>query len=82
MAQTGIDALVLVTNHLDPRNEGSEVFSLPCNRCWRLYLLPCRWGCMSARRRIAACLATTSSLVRQQRSFRGAERCELRSAYR
>lgn len=26
MAQTGIDALVLVTNHLDPRNEGSEVF--------------------------------------------------------
>jgi 4-hydroxy-tetrahydrodipicolinate synthase len=24
MAQTGIDALVLVTNHLDPRNEGSE----------------------------------------------------------
>lgn len=26
MAQTGIDALVLVTNHLDPRNEGSDVF--------------------------------------------------------
>ncbi|SLK18203.1 4-hydroxy-tetrahydrodipicolinate synthase [Enterobacter sp. NFR05] len=26
MAQTNIDALVLVTNHLDPRNEGSETF--------------------------------------------------------
>ncbi len=26
MAATGIDALVLVTNHLDPKNEGSEVF--------------------------------------------------------
>ncbi|HCL6626796.1 TPA: dihydrodipicolinate synthase family protein [Citrobacter amalonaticus] len=26
MSQTGLDALVLVTNHLDPRNEGSEVF--------------------------------------------------------
>lgn len=26
MAQTGIDAPVLVTNHLDPRNEGSDVF--------------------------------------------------------
>ncbi|WP_044182140.1 dihydrodipicolinate synthase family protein [Phytobacter massiliensis] len=26
MAQTGIDALVLVTNHLDPKNEGTEVF--------------------------------------------------------
>lgn len=26
MSQTGIDALVLVTNHLDPRNEGSEFF--------------------------------------------------------
>ncbi|WP_437615502.1 dihydrodipicolinate synthase family protein [Erwinia sp. V71] len=26
MAETGIDALVLVTNHLDPKNEGSEVF--------------------------------------------------------
>ncbi|EGI5923383.1 dihydrodipicolinate synthase family protein [Salmonella enterica subsp. enterica serovar Colindale] len=26
MAETGIDALVLVTNHLDPRNEGSDVF--------------------------------------------------------
>lgn len=26
MAQTDIDALVLVTNHLDPRNEGSDTF--------------------------------------------------------
>lgn len=26
MATTGIDALVLVTNHLDPKNEGSAVF--------------------------------------------------------
>ncbi|MGY5956791.1 dihydrodipicolinate synthase family protein [Kosakonia sp. BK9b] len=26
MAQTGIDALVLVTNHLDPQQQGSEVF--------------------------------------------------------
>lgn len=26
MSQTGIDALVLVTNHLDPKNQGSEVF--------------------------------------------------------
>ncbi|MCL2892377.1 dihydrodipicolinate synthase family protein [Brenneria tiliae] len=26
MAETGIDALVLVTNHLDPRNQGSETF--------------------------------------------------------
>lgn len=26
MAATGIDALVLVTNHLDPKNEGSAVF--------------------------------------------------------
>ncbi len=26
MAATGADALVLVTNHLDPKNEGSEVF--------------------------------------------------------
>lgn len=26
IANTGIDALVLVTNHLDPKNEGSEVF--------------------------------------------------------
>lgn len=26
MAKTGIDALVLVTNHLDPQNQGSEVF--------------------------------------------------------
>lgn len=31
MAQTGIDALVLVTNHLDPRNEGSEVFYATLN---------------------------------------------------
>lgn len=26
MAKTGIDALVLVTNHLDPQNQGSKVF--------------------------------------------------------
>ncbi|VDZ61005.1 Dihydrodipicolinate synthase [Serratia odorifera] len=26
MADTGADALVLVTNHLDPKNQGSEVF--------------------------------------------------------
>jgi len=26
MSRTGIDALVLVTNHLDPQNQGSEVF--------------------------------------------------------
>lgn len=31
MAQTGIDALVLVTNHLDPRNEGSDVFYATLN---------------------------------------------------
>ncbi|MEB0866457.1 dihydrodipicolinate synthase family protein [Citrobacter youngae] len=31
MAQTGIDALVLVTNHLDPRNQGSEVFYATLN---------------------------------------------------
>ncbi len=31
MAQTGIDALVLVTNHLDPRNEGSNVFYATLN---------------------------------------------------
>lgn len=31
MAQTGIDALVLVTNHLDPRNEGSETFFATLN---------------------------------------------------
>lgn len=31
MAQTGIDALVLVTNHLDPRDEGSEVFYATLN---------------------------------------------------
>lgn len=31
MAQTNIDALVLVTNHLDPRNEGSETFFATLN---------------------------------------------------
>ncbi|EJR0222455.1 dihydrodipicolinate synthase family protein [Raoultella planticola] len=31
MAQTGIDALVLVTNHLDPRDEGSKVFYATLN---------------------------------------------------
>lgn len=31
MAQTGIDALVLVTNHLDPRHEGSDVFHATLN---------------------------------------------------
>ncbi|VYU81646.1 dihydrodipicolinate synthase family protein [Metakosakonia massiliensis] len=31
MAQTDIDALVLVTNHLDPRNEGSDTFFATLN---------------------------------------------------
>lgn len=31
MAQTNIDALVMVTNHLDPRNEGSETFFATLN---------------------------------------------------
>lgn len=31
MAQTGIDALVLVTNHLDPRDEGSKAFYATLN---------------------------------------------------
>lgn len=31
MAQTNIDALVLVTNHLDPHNEGSETFFATLN---------------------------------------------------
>ncbi len=31
MAQTNIDALVLVTNHLDPRNEGSETLFATLN---------------------------------------------------
>ncbi|EOJ4659309.1 dihydrodipicolinate synthase family protein [Escherichia coli] len=49
MAATGIDALVLVTNHLDPHNEGSTVFlrtldallmSLPENMALGLYECP------------------------------------------
>ncbi|KFX04367.1 dihydrodipicolinate synthetase [Pectobacterium betavasculorum] len=32
MSETGIDALVLVTNHLDPHNQGSEVFYATLNR--------------------------------------------------
>ncbi|TKI07888.1 dihydrodipicolinate synthase family protein [Martelella alba] len=31
MAETGADALVLVTNHLDPKNQGSEVFFATLN---------------------------------------------------
>lgn len=55
MAQTGIDALVLVTNHLDPRNEGSEVFYATLNTL--LDTLPplCRSAFTSVRRHIAAC---------------------------
>jgi hypothetical protein len=52
MAQTGIDALVLVTNHLDPRNEGSEFFLL-LNRCWIRCQPRYRWGFTSVRRLIA-----------------------------
>ncbi|MGQ5290854.1 dihydrodipicolinate synthase family protein [Pectobacterium actinidiae] len=32
MSETGIDALVLVTNHLDPHHQGSEVFYATLNR--------------------------------------------------
>jgi 4-hydroxy-tetrahydrodipicolinate synthase len=49
MANTGIDALVLVTNHLDPQNQGSEAFythlnhlleSLPADMPLGLYECP------------------------------------------
>jgi len=49
MAKTGADALVLVTNHLDPKNQGSEIFfatldkllsALPASQPLGLYECP------------------------------------------
>ena len=52
MAETGIDALVLVTNHLDPQNQGTETFkstlnqlleALPVSLPLGLYECPAPW---------------------------------------
>lgn len=52
MAETGIDALVLVTNHLDPQNQGTETFkstlnqlleALPASLPLGLYECPAPW---------------------------------------
>ena len=67
MAQTGIDALVLVTNHLDPENQGTDAFkhhldailaALPSSMALGLYECPAPYRRLLSDEELMYCVAS------------------------